>query len=166
MRRNQAVESQGIGVGTKSLDTNNIPKVSLSRPDTKGKCPCVAGPECLRYTKRPGCEWSAEQHQLPIFKLSKSERDKVMAAARRIKEPAAALLTAVAAYNEAVSELRELVRGIDANWQAAWDKRSERWQESAAGQSVAEAITAWDALVDDLEDIEVELPDIKLPEAG
>ena len=103
---------------------------------------------------------------MPIFKLSKSERDKVMAAARRIKEPAAALLTAVAAYNEAVSELRELVRGIDANWQAAWDKRSERWQESAAGQSVAEAITAWDALADDLEDIEVELPDIELPEAG
>ena len=76
------------------------------------------------------------------------------------------LLTAVAAYNEAVSELRELVRGIDANWQAAWDKRSERWQESAAGQSVAEVITAWDALADDLEALEVEFPDIELPEAG
>jgi hypothetical protein len=73
---------------------------------------------------------------------------------------------ALAAYNEAVSELRELLRGIDVNWQAAWDKRSERWQESAAGQSVAEAITAWDALADDLEDIDVDLRDIELPEAG
>jgi len=100
-----------------------------------------------------------------MFRLSKAERDKITATARRIAEPATALLTAVAAYNEALGELRELVRGIDADWQAAWDKRSERWQESAAGQSVAEAITAWDALADDLEDIEVELPDIEIPES-
>ena len=45
------------------------------------------------------------------------------------------------------------------------DKRTERWQESAAGQSVAETINAWDALADDLEDIEVELPDIEIPKA-
>jgi len=102
---------------------------------------------------------------MPKFKLSKADRDKVTAAARRIEEPAAALLTAVAAYNEALGELRELVRGIEADWQAAWDKRSERWQESTAGQSAAEAITAWDALADDLEDIEVELPDLEIPEA-
>jgi hypothetical protein len=31
------------------------------------------------------------------------------------------------------------------------------------GQSVAEIITAWDALADDLEDIQVELPEIKIP---
>ena len=76
------------------------------------------------------------------------------------------MLTAVAAYNEALGELREIVRGIEVDWQAAWDKRSERWQESAAGQSVAEVITAWDALADDLEALEVEFPDIELPEAG
>jgi uncharacterized protein YukE len=102
---------------------------------------------------------------MPMFKLSKAERDKITAAARRMEEPAAALLTAVAAYNQALGELRELVRGIEADWQGAWDKRSERWQDSAAGQSVAEAITAWDALADDLEDIEIELPDIEIPEA-
>jgi hypothetical protein len=102
---------------------------------------------------------------MPIFKLSKAERDKVAAAAQRIKEPAATLLTAVAAYNEALGELRDIVRGIEVNWQVAWDKRSERWQESAAGQSVAETITAWDGLADDLEDIEVELPDIEIPKA-
>ena len=101
---------------------------------------------------------------MPMFKLSKADRDKVAAAARRIEEPAAALLTAVAAYNEALGELRELVRGIEADWQAAWDKRSERWQESAAGQSIAAAITSWNTLADDLEDIEVELPDIEIPE--
>ena len=102
---------------------------------------------------------------MPIFKLSKAEHDKVAAAAQRIKEPAASLLTAVATYNEALGELREIVRGIELDWQAAWDKRSERWQESAAGRSAAEAITAWDALADDPEDIEVELPDIKIPNA-
>jgi hypothetical protein len=102
---------------------------------------------------------------MPIFKLSKAEHDKVAAAAQRIKEPAATLLTAVAAYNEALGELREIVRGIEGDWQVAWDSRSERWQESAAGQSVAETITAWDALADDLEDIEVELPDIEIPKA-
>ena len=101
---------------------------------------------------------------MPKFKLSKADRDKVTAAARRIEEPAAALLTAVAAYNEALGELRELVRGIEADWQAARDKRSERWQDGKAGQSAAEAITAWDALASDLEDIEVELPDVEIPE--
>ena len=100
---------------------------------------------------------------MPIFKLSKADRDKVKAAARRIKGPAAALLAAVAAYNEALVELRDLVRGIESGWQAAWDKRSERWQDGKAGQSAAEAITAWDALASDLEDIEVELPDIEIP---
>ena len=39
---------------------------------------------------------------------SKAEHDKVAAAAQRIKEPAATLLTAVAAYNEALGELREI----------------------------------------------------------
>jgi hypothetical protein len=62
---------------------------------------------------------------VPIFKRSKAERDKVTAAAQRIREPAATLLTAAAAYNEALGGLREIVRGIEVDWQAAWDKRSE-----------------------------------------
>jgi hypothetical protein len=33
------------------------------------------------------------------------------------------------------------------------------------GQSVAEIITAWDALANDLEDIQVELPEIEIPGA-
>ena len=59
--------------------------------------------------------------------------------------------------------LRELIRTIEADWQTAWDARSERWQESAVGQSVAEIITAWDALADDLQDIQLELPEIEIP---
>ena len=124
---------------------------------------CAAGGDCLRQTKEPGSVWSGKEQQCQKFKLSKADRDKVTAAARRIEEPAAALLTAVAAYNEALGELRELVRGIEADWQAAWDKRSERWQDGKAGQSAAEAITAWDALASELEDIEVELPDVEIP---
>jgi hypothetical protein len=101
---------------------------------------------------------------MPIFKLSKSDREKITVAAKRIEEPAAALMAAVEAYNEAIGELRELVQAVDTDWQAAWDKRSERWQESAAGQSVAEAITAWTTLADDLEDIEIALPNIEIPD--
>ena len=100
---------------------------------------------------------------MPPFKLSKVDHEKITAAAKRIKEPAEAVIAAVTAYNEALGALRALVRAIETDWQAAWDKRSERWQEGAAGQSIAEIITAWDALADELDDIEVELPEIKIP---
>jgi hypothetical protein len=98
-----------------------------------------------------------------MFRLSRAAHANITAAAKRIKEPAAALTAAVDAYNEALGVLRELVRAVETDWQSTWDKRSERWQESAAGQSAAEMITAWTALADDLEDIEVVLPDIEIP---
>jgi hypothetical protein len=60
-------------------------------------------------------------------------------------------------------QLRGLVRGIEVDWQAAWDKRSERWQEGTTGQVVAETITAWSAFGDELEDIQIDLPEIKIP---
>jgi hypothetical protein len=88
-----------------------------------------------------------------------------MAAIKRTEEPAATLMAAIATYNEALGPLRQLIRTIETDWQAAWDARSERWQEGAVGQSVAEIITAWDALADDLEDIQVELPEIEIPGA-
>jgi hypothetical protein len=44
--------------------------------------------------------------------------------ARWLKELAAALVTAVAAYSETLDELRDLVRGIEADWQAKRDRRS------------------------------------------
>ena len=91
------------------------------------------------------------------FKLSKVDHQKITAAAKLIEEPAEAVIAAVTAYNEALGALRALVRAIETDWQAAWDKRSERWQEGAAGQSIAEIITAWDALADELDDIQVEL---------
>ena len=100
---------------------------------------------------------------MPMFKLSKADSQKIMAAIKRTEEPAAALMAAVETYNEALGPLRQLIRAIETDWQAAWDARSERWQEGTVGQSVAEIITAWDALADDLEDIQVELPEIKIP---
>jgi hypothetical protein len=100
---------------------------------------------------------------MPPFKLSKVDHEKITAAAKRFEEPAEAVIAAVTAYNEALGALRALVRAIETDWQAAWDKRSERWQEGAAGQSIAEIITAWDALADELDDIQVELPEIKIP---
>ena len=100
---------------------------------------------------------------MTTFKLSQADREKIKAAAKRIEEPAAVLTAAVEAYNEALAALRELVRGIEADWQAAWDKRSERWQEGPLGQAIAETITAWAALGDDLDDIQIDLPEIKIP---
>jgi len=100
---------------------------------------------------------------MTTFKLSQADREKIKAAAKRIEEPAAVLTAAVEAYNEALAALRELVRGIEADWQAAWDKRSERWQEGPLGQAIAETITAWVALGDDLDDIQIDLPEIKIP---
>ena len=101
---------------------------------------------------------------MPMFRLSKADQGKIAAAAKRLEQPASALLTALANYNHALSELRELAQRIETDWQAAWDKRSERWQESAAGQSASEAITAWHTLVDDLEEIQLDLPNIEIPE--
>jgi hypothetical protein len=100
---------------------------------------------------------------MPTFKLSKADRKKIEMAAERTEEPAAALTAAIEAYNEALAALRGLVRGIEVGWQAAWDKHSERWQEGATGQVVAETITAWSALADELEDIQIDLPEIKIP---
>jgi hypothetical protein len=40
--------------------------------------------------------------------------------------------------------------------------KKARWNVE---QSVAEIITAWDALANDLEDIQVELPEIEIPVA-
>lgn len=101
---------------------------------------------------------------MPAFRLSKADHRKITAAAKQLEEPASALLAALAKYNDALGELRELVRGVETVWQAAWDKRSERWQESAAGESVSEAITAWNTLADDLEEIQLDLPNIEIPE--
>ena len=101
---------------------------------------------------------------MPPFHLSKSDRKKILAAIKRTERPAAALQAAAMAYNEAIAPLRELVRALEADWQAAWDKRSERWQDSAAGQVVAETITAWSSLADDLEDIDLNLPEIEIPD--
>jgi hypothetical protein len=100
---------------------------------------------------------------MPMFRLRKTDHGKIAAAAKRLEKPSSALLAALAKYNDALGELRELVRGVEAEWQAAWDKRSERWQESAAGQAVSEAITAWNTLADDLEEIQLDLPNIEIP---
>jgi hypothetical protein len=84
-------------------------------------------------------------------------------AAERTEEPAAALTAVVEAYNEVLAALRGLVRGVEADWQATWDKHSERSQEGTTGQVVAETITAWSAFGDELEDIQIDLPEIKIP---
>jgi hypothetical protein len=105
-----------------------------------------------------------EPSAMPTFKLRKADRKKIMEAAKRAEEPAAALTAAVEAYNEVLGVIRTLVRGMEVDWQADWDKRSERWQDGATGQAVADTITAWSAFGDELEDIQIDLPAIVIPE--
>jgi hypothetical protein len=97
---------------------------------------------CRQVRLRRQEHWSEDRggKRMPMFSLTTAQREKITVAAARLEEPAAALLAALAAYNKVLGELRELVRGVETDWQAAWDKRSERWQESVAGQSTAEAI--------------------------
>jgi hypothetical protein len=45
---------------------------------------------------------------------------------------------------------------IERDWQAVWDVRSERWQESTAGQSVAATLQRGD--------VQIEFPDIEIPD--
>ena len=51
---------------------------------------------------------------MTMFRLSKADLGKIAAAAKRLEQPASALLAALANYNHALSELRELVTSVSA----------------------------------------------------
>jgi len=73
---------------------------------------------------------------------------------------------AIEAYNAAIADLRRHIETIAHAWQDAFDQRSERWQDSNAGIDARTAIEAWDELAEALEDVDLELPDLELPDAN
>jgi hypothetical protein len=97
---------------------------------------------------------------MPAFKLGKVDRQRIEAVAKRLEGPSSALMAAIKTNNEAIGELRDIACAIESDWQAAWEQRSERWQGSTVGESVSEATAAWAALADDLDDIDVKIPEI------
>ncbi len=67
------------------------------------------------------------------------------------------LEAAVSTYNERIADLRSVYEDIASEARSYFEDRSERWQESDAGQTYSE----W---VDQLENIEMEDVDIEMPE--
>lgn len=72
-----------------------------------------------------------------------------MPAFRLSKQQAAELDQLVARYEEAKADLSEFLTNLVADWDEAWNGRSEKWQEGDAGQAVRERIDAVQSLVDD-----------------
>lgn len=109
------------------------------------------------------------------FKLSKQDaerrakevadlnelKDKVNAAVEtyneKVTELKAAVQEAVDEYNGALAEARGFVEDVASQAQSEYDDKSERWQESEKGMSVAEWISEWESA--ELEDIELTFPD-------
>ena len=79
--------------------------------------------------------------------------------------PAKGAEQAIEAYNAAIADLRRQIETIAHARQDAFDQRSERWQYSNAGIDAPTAIEAWDELAEALEDVDLELPDLELPDA-
>jgi hypothetical protein len=100
------------------------------------------------------------------FKLTKAERMAVVATLPAAVAARKGLEQAIEAYNAAIADLRRQIETIALAWQDAFDQRSERWQDSNAGIDVRTAIEAWDELAEALEDVDLELPDLELPDAN
>ena len=100
------------------------------------------------------------------FKLTKAERTAVVATLPAAVAARKGLEQAIEAYNAAIADLRRHIETIAHAWQDAFDQRSERWQDSNAGIDARTAIEAWDELAEALEDVDLELPDLELPDAN
>jgi hypothetical protein len=70
----------------------------------------------------------------------------------------------VCEYNEAVADIRAVVKLQADSLRDDWDEKSEKWQEGETGQEKLEEVEQWEQLADAL-DAELEaptLPDIEL----
>lgn len=100
------------------------------------------------------------------FKLTKAERTAVVATLPAAVAARKGLEQAIETYNAAIADLRRQIETIAHAWQDTFDQRSERWQDSNAGIDARTAIEAWDELAEALEDVDLELPDLELPDAN
>lgn len=70
------------------------------------------------------------------FRLTKTER--------------AELDKAIAAVEQSLSTLSELIDATASEWEEEWDGKSEKWQEGDKGQAAREKVDAMRALFDEL----------------
>jgi hypothetical protein len=107
--------------------------------------------------------------------ITKPQQREIEAALNVLREVAAELNQAIEAYNEALDPLREKIEAavsdyneklaelkavyseIHAEAQAYYDDRSERWQESYAGQEYQEWLDSLES--PEIEEIEIDLPE-------
>ena len=75
-----------------------------------------------------------------------------------LKDLKAPVEGAVTEFNEKLTELREIYRGIGEEARDYYENRSERWQESDAGTDYLEWVEALEAAEFD-DDVEIEFPD-------
>lgn len=64
----------------------------------------------------------------------------------------------ILAYENAATALCDALSDIVSDWEATFDERSEQWQESDAADAATEAMDSLRNIVDQIEDIELELP--------
>ena len=60
----------------------------------------------------------------------------------------AAMLEAIRAYNAALSAATSFAETISTERREEWDGRSERWQESDAGQNASTLVEEWEGFAD------------------
>jgi len=110
-----------------------------------------------------------------LFKLSKADIDRRDALVSQLEELRSKLEDAVShfnaeveklrepveqaleAYNEAVGEARSFAEDNASEGEAAYDERSERWQEGERGQAAQQWVQQWQQV--QLDDYEISFPD-------
>lgn len=60
-------------------------------------------------------------------------------------------------YNETLSKARDFAEDIAQSRRDEWNDKSERWQESEAGQNANAFVDEWEGI--ELDDIEIEFPE-------
>ena len=104
------------------------------------------------------------------FKLTKAQRGEKASLLAALKAAHEAVEAAIATYQAALDGCAEFATQIGEEAQAAWDDRSERWQDSDKGTAAQEWLTAWSDFAPDEpeppEDVSAEfdeLPDEAAP---
>lgn len=66
------------------------------------------------------------------------------------------LSEAIGAYENACSELSQMLTDILDEWQSEFDEKSEKWQESDAGQAAREKLELVQSWIDEMPNLEID----------
>lgn len=103
----------------------------------------------------------AEKQRL-VDKLAEAKADldaKIQKYNQTVAEAFKEVEDEVEAYNNVLQEVRDFTQGVVSEMEDYASGRSEKWQESDAGQQHEEWKTQWEAIDSDLEDYEAEEPE-------